>query len=54
MATKNDVTGDSIPSKSSSKAFLDNYDKIDWSKKKPNDNDTQHKEVKNGSTNQTL
>jgi flagellar hook assembly protein FlgD len=28
MATKNDVTGDSIQTKVSSKAYLDNYDAI--------------------------
>lgn len=34
MATKNDVTGDSIRSKSSSKAYRDNYDRIFRKKKK--------------------
>tara|TARA_B110001469_G_C9413180_1_gene211321 strand:- start:228 stop:395 length:168 start_codon:yes stop_codon:yes gene_type:complete len=34
MATKNDVTGDSIQSKKSSKNFRDNYENI-W--KKPDD-----------------
>lgn len=28
MATKNDITGDSIQSKTTSKEYLDNYDKI--------------------------
>ena len=32
MVTKNDVTGDSIQSKVSSKAYLDNYDAIFGSK----------------------
>ena len=33
MATKNDVTGDSIRSRTSSKAYRDNYDKIFRKKK---------------------
>ena len=37
MAAKNDVTGDSIRSKASSKAYRDNYDKIFGKKKKKED-----------------
>jgi|APCry1669188879_1035177.scaffolds.fasta_scaffold22780_4 hypothetical protein len=33
MAAKNDITGDSILSKSSSKAFDKGFDGIDWSVK---------------------
>lgn len=33
MATRNDITGDSLVSKTNSKAYEDNYDKI-FSKKK--------------------
>ena len=33
MAAKNDITGDSILSKKSSKAFDKNFDAIDWSVK---------------------
>ena len=34
MATKNDVTGDSIRTKTVSKAYRDNYDRIFRKKKK--------------------
>jgi hypothetical protein len=34
MATKNDITGDSLVSKTNSKAYEDNYDKIFGKKKK--------------------
>lgn len=42
MAAKNDITGDSIASKKSSKEFDKNFDAIDWSVKlddKPQDGD---------------
>jgi hypothetical protein len=38
MAAKNDITGDSILSKVSSKAFDEGYDRI-WSKKKKSPNE---------------
>ena len=34
MATKNDITGDSIQSRKTSKEYLDNYDKIFGKKNK--------------------
>jgi hypothetical protein len=34
VATKNDITGDSLVSKTNSKAYEDNYDKIFGKKKK--------------------
>ena len=34
MATTNSVTGDKIKSKPNSQQYRDNYDKIDFSKKK--------------------
>ena len=33
MASKNDITGDSIHSKTASDAFRNNFDKIVWGKK---------------------
>jgi hypothetical protein len=54
MATHNDVTGDSIQSKQNSEKFRNNWDLIDWSKKKQQDamfnQETETKEVKDGST----
>lgn len=38
MVARNDITGDSIQSRSSSKAYLDNYDLIFGKKKKVEDN----------------
>jgi hypothetical protein len=35
MATKNDITGDSIISKTNTKQYEDNWDKIFGKKKKP-------------------
>jgi len=37
MATKNDITGDSIQSKGPSKEYSDNWDKIFGKKKKKKD-----------------
>lgn len=36
MTSKNDVTGDWIKSKPHSKQFDENFDRIDWGKKKTN------------------
>ena len=44
MATKNDITGDSLISRGASKAYLDNYDLIFRRKGNP------EKEEENGST----
>ena len=44
MATKNDITGDSLISRGSNKAYLDNYDLIFRRKGNP------EKEKENGST----
>lgn len=33
MATRNDITGDSIKSKQATNSFRSGYDMIDWSKK---------------------
>lgn len=33
MATKNDITGDTISTKHNSDSFVNNYDLIDWGKK---------------------
>ena len=44
MATRNDITGDSLISRGSNKAYLDNYDLIFRRKGNP------EKEKKNGST----
>ena len=33
MASKNDITGDTMATKPGSSNFVNNFDKIDWSKK---------------------
>jgi hypothetical protein len=45
MAAKNDVTGDSIRSKTSSRDYRDNYDKI-FRKKKPKAKSTEKIELR--------
>ena len=47
MATKNEITGDSLISRGASKAYLDNYDLIFRRKGNP------EKEKENGSTTQS-
>ena len=37
MSTRNDITGDSIQSKQNTEKFRNNWDLIDWSKKKQQD-----------------
>lgn len=40
MATKNDITGDALISKASSKNYVDNYDAIFRKNKEPSANST--------------
>lgn len=46
MATKNDVTGDTISSKSNSDAYRDGYDAIFGKKSRPSLNSEEHKQEK--------